>query len=135
MSLVQVAAAIIIKDNQVLIAQRPAEKHKGGYWEFPGGKIEASESAESALARELLEELDIHIADPAEFSEIRFDYPEKSVLLKFFLVTEFNGEPRGLEGQPVQWVAINQIENYQFPEANLPVVEKLLSMSDSKAEY
>lgn len=127
MSLVQVAAAIIYQNDQVLIAQRPSNKHKGGYWEFPGGKVEPLETAEQALGRELQEELDIIVHDEgvSPFSQVEFKYPEKSVLLHFFWVRSFKGEPKGMEGQPIRWVPFEHLEQYEFPEANLPVVKKL----------
>ena len=128
MNLIQVAAAVIYRDNQVLIAQRPSDKHKGGYWEFPGGKIEEGESDLSALARELKEEINIQVTQAKHFKDIQFDYPEKSVLLKFFLVTDFSGEAKGLEGQPVNWVAVDELKGYRFPEANVGVVEEVVSL-------
>jgi 8-oxo-dGTP diphosphatase len=127
MTSIEVAAGIILRDEQVLIAKRPNDKHKGGYWEFPGGKIEYQESPEAALFRELTEELNIVVKQSKPFSQIQFDYPEKRVLLSFFLVTEFSGEPQGLEGQEICWVAIQDLVNYQFPEANQPVVDKLIA--------
>lgn len=129
MPIIRVVAAVILRDNQVLIAKRPLDKHKGGYWEFPGGKIEAHETPEAALTRELAEELDIRINQCQSFSEVEFDYPEKTVSLKFFLVTEFKGEPQGLEGQAIRWVSVQDLANYQFPEANQSVVEQLMGLT------
>lgn len=126
---VQVAAAIIRRAENVLIAKRPMDKHKGGYWEFPGGKIEPGESPEIALAREITEEVSIIIRKPQLFSTIDFEYPEKKVSLQFYSVTEFTGKAEGLEGQEVRWVPVSQLANYQFPEANLPIVEALLAES------
>lgn len=128
MTTIRVAAAIILKDDLVLIAKRPEGKHKAGYWEFPGGKIEIGETPEQALAREIEEELAIHISDCEAFTEVAFDYPEKQVLLSFFLVTKFSGNPIGHEGQLVSWVKRAELTQYQFPEANIPVVKKLLSI-------
>lgn len=125
MPFIQVVAAIILKHDQVLIAQRPSGKHKGGYWEFPGGKIESGESEIAALRRELLEEINIEISAAEGFADICFDYPEKSVQLKFFTITDYDGDPIGLEGQQIRWVSRLKLSEYQFPEANLPIVEKL----------
>jgi 8-oxo-dGTP diphosphatase len=125
MSIIHVAAAIIIQNEKVLIAKRPEGKHKAGYWEFPGGKVEANETAEQALLREIHEELDIEIATCEFFKSIQFDYPEKKVRLEFFKVSKFKGTPKGMEGQLIEWVEINKLNNYQFPEANLDIVEKL----------
>lgn len=126
MSHIQVAAAIIMQDDKVLIAQRPADKHKGGYWEFPGGKIEPQESPIDALQREILEELNIHIKSADPFTEINFEYPEKKVSLKFFVVEKFSGTPEGMEGQPIKWVPRMELVDYRFPEANQVVVEQLV---------
>ncbi|MCW8879159.1 MAG: 8-oxo-dGTP diphosphatase MutT [Kangiellaceae bacterium] len=126
MSHIQVAAAIILQDDKVLIAQRPADKHKGGYWEFPGGKIDPPESPVEALRREIFEELNIHIKSADPFTEINFEYPEKKVSLKFFVVENFSGTPQGMEGQPIKWVPRLELVDYRFPEANQPVVDKLL---------
>lgn len=124
---IRVAAAIILKNSQVLIARRPVDKHKGGYWEFPGGKIESSETAEQALIREIAEEVNIQIESVELFEEIRYTYPEKVVHLLFFACLNFTGEARGLEGQEVRWVEKSELSQYQFPEANQPIVEKLLN--------
>src|ERR1700730_13645557 len=89
-------------ENEVLIARRPSHKPGGGFWEFPGGKIEPNESAVEALVRELYEELGIQCNQNAfkELLNYHFDYPTHSVFLKFFLINEFIGTPKGMEGQP-----------------------------------
>ena len=126
-NVVKVAAAIIRQDDKVLIAKRPKDKHKGGYWEFPGGKIESNETATQALQREILEELAITIELPVAFHKLEFSYPEKTVELDFYLVESFSGEPQGLEGQEICWANIDSLSQFKFPEANVPVVDKLLS--------
>jgi len=126
MSVVKVSAAIILQDKKVLIAKRPEGKHKAGYWEFPGGKIESDETAQQALYREIKEELDIEIINPEIYHQVEFQYPEKKVSLEFFKITNFNGEPKGLEGQIIRWVILSELNLYQFPEANLAVVEQLI---------
>ncbi len=128
MKAIQVVAAIIFVNNQFLIAKRPVGKHKAGYWEFPGGKIEVGEEVEAALFRELKEELNIEIDQPSKFSEVSFEYPEKRINLQFFIVKQFKGEPIGLEGQIIKWVTKAELSNYQFPEANIPVVKMLLDL-------
>ena len=127
MSTIKVAAAIILQKDKILIARRPEGKHKAGYWEFPGGKIEVNETAEQALFREIKEELNIDILNSKFYTQVSFEYPEKKVQLEFFIVTEFIGEPQGMEGQSIDWVEINKLHQYQFPEANLSVVQKLQS--------
>lgn len=130
MSVVKVVAAIILKESQsgqfqVLIAKRPLDKHKGGYWEFPGGKVEVDETDSHALSREILEEINLTIEQPEFFETIQFNYPEKIVLLKFYLVTEFSGIEKGLEDQEIKWVSVEELKDFQFPEANQPIVERL----------
>ena len=90
-------------DGQVLFAQRPAGKPYAGYWEFPGGKIEAGESADAALVRELHEELGIVVTEAAPWITQRHDYPHAWVELRFFVVTGWEGEVHPQEGQQVAW--------------------------------
>lgn len=125
MALHVVAAAIINERDQLLIALRPDHLDQGGLWEFPGGKCEPGEQAESALRRELQEELDITPTKFEPLIKVRHHYPDKEVLLDVWLVTDFNGTPHGKEGQQVRWVNRGQLQDYTFPEANLPVLKAL----------
>lgn len=126
MKRIDVVAGVILRDQQVLIALRPTDKHKGGYWEFPGGKIEPGEATEAALARELKEEINLAVTACEPWQEISHDYPDKAVYLHFWKVTGFTGEAQGLEGQEVRWVSISALDGYQFPEANVPVMKALM---------
>jgi 8-oxo-dGTP diphosphatase len=127
---VHVAAAVIVGvDGNILIARRPDHVHKGGLWEFPGGKVEDGESVQVALARELEEELAINVLGAEPLLNVHHTYPEKAVLLDVWRVTEFSGEPRGNEGQLITWVAVDQLEDYLFPEANQPIIDALKSSS------
>ncbi|MBZ2189673.1 Nudix family hydrolase [Alcanivorax sp. JB21] len=122
-----VVAAIIRHpdDGSILLSQRPAHKHQGGRWEFPGGKVEPGETLDAALARELEEELGLRVTACRPFMTIEHDYPELSVRLCFREVTAFTGVPHGREGQPVHWFAPSQLAELTFPEANRPVVSAL----------
>ena len=123
MTRIEVAAAVIRgSDGRVLIARRPLDKHQGGLWEFPGGKIEPGERAEAALARELREELGIEVRQARRLIRIHHDYPDKHVLLDVWEVTDFDGEPHGAEGQPLAWVRSQDLPGYEFPAANRPIV-------------
>ncbi len=123
MKRMHVAAAVIRRaDGAVLIAKRGEEQHQGGLWEFPGGKLEAGESVEQALARELNEELGIRPTAQRPLIQVRHDYPDKQVLLDVWEVSAFAGQPHGAEGQPLAWVAPRQLPEYQFPAANQPIV-------------
>ena len=123
MKRIHVAAAVIRgKDGQILIAKRCDDKHQGGLWEFPGGKVEAGETAQAALARELEEELGILVTTARPLIQVRHDYPDKHVLLDVWDVSAFTGEPHGAEGQPLAWVSAKQLSEYEFPAANRPIV-------------
>ncbi len=126
MKRVHVAVGVILDpDNHVLLAKRPEHLHQGGKWEFPGGKVEANESTSDALIRELKEEVNLDVSDTEPLMTISHDYPDKQVLLDIHTVKSFTGEAKGLEGQLVEWIALADIENYEFPEANKAIVEAL----------
>jgi 8-oxo-dGTP diphosphatase len=120
---VHVAVGVIVSDTRILISRRARESHQGGLWEFPGGKVEAGESVQLALARELEEELGIQIGPVTPLLELRHDYGDKSVLLDVWLVESFCGLARGCEGQPLLWVTPAELGSYDFPAANVPIVE------------
>ncbi|MDH1443678.1 Nudix family hydrolase [Pseudomonas sp. GD03721] len=123
MKRVHVAAAVIRGvDGRILLARRPEDKHQGGLWEFPGGKVEEGETVHAALARELQEELGICPQAARPLIQIRHDYPDKQVLLDVWEVSAFSGEPHGAEGQPLAWASERQLLDYQFPAANKPIV-------------
>lgn len=128
--IIQVAISVIVNQkNEVLISKRSADVHQANRWEFPGGKIESNESPELALSRELKEELGIDVVDSRFLTLLEYDYGDKKVCLHAFIVTKFFGLPLGLEGQPIQWVKISALQNYQFPDANLPIIN-LLQLPD-----
>lgn len=122
-----VVAAGIIRDGcgHLCLSRRPPHKHQGGLWEFPGGKVEEGEAVADALARELHEELGIDVAASAPFMTVIHQYPELCVTLHFRDVTHWQGEPRGREGQPVEWVPLSALSGRAFPAANQPVATAL----------
>lgn len=127
MKSVHVAVAVIQRSNgEICISKRADHQHQGGLWEFPGGKVEADEDITEALDRELHEELGIRVLAHRPLIEIHFEYPDKHVFLDVHIVHEFTGEAHGREGQPVQWVPLTELENYQFPAANKGILEALL---------
>ena len=122
---IDVVAAVIRRGNTFLIAQRPAHKHKGGCWEFPGGKIESGESNRQALTRELKEEIGITIGSARPFIKVTHQYAEKIVVLDVWLVGSFEGEPAGLEGQPLKWITTREIDDHVFPEADVAILNAI----------
>jgi 8-oxo-dGTP diphosphatase len=104
-TVMHVMAGILLDDTgRVLLAQRPAGKHLAGFWEFPGGKLEADETPLAALARELLEELGIHVRSAEALIRLPWRYGDRELLLDAWRVSSWRGEPRSLEAQPLQWM-------------------------------
>lgn len=123
---IHVAAGVILNAaNEVLLALRPKDKHQGGLWEFPGGKVESGETVEAALARELLEELNLAVTACEPFLVSEHDYGDKQVKLDVWLVTQFQGQPHGREGQQLAWVTLAELSKLDFPAANQVVVAAL----------
>ncbi len=120
---VHVAVGVVLDTaRRVLITRRASNSHQGDLWEFPGGKVEAGENLLLALARELREELGIAIGRTSPLLEVNHDYGDKQVLLDVHVVWEFEGEARGLEQQPMAWVAPGDLARYRFPAANVPII-------------
>jgi 8-oxo-dGTP diphosphatase len=125
MKTVEVAVGVILKDNQVFISKRADKLHQGGKWEFPGGKREIAETMEQTLARELKEEIDIEVLNQKPLMVIEHDYGDKKVRLDIRIVDSFSGEPNNKEGQISRWVEVSSLQDYSFPEANAPIIERL----------
>jgi 8-oxo-dGTP diphosphatase len=120
-----VAGVIRREDGRLLITQRLADDTLGGYWEFPGGKVEPGEELKAALRREFMEELGIDTEIGAEIHSIVHAYPDRDVRLYFFEVKILAGEPRKLEVADLRWVTLDELMNYKFPEADLPLLKQL----------
>ena len=122
--IIHVAAAAIVNDNnEVLISRRAVDTHQGGLWEFPGGKLEAGESVEQALLRELDEELGIELKSYRPLIKVMHHYADKSVLLDVWKVDSFTGTPTANEGQPVRWCSVDQLDAKEFPAADVPIIQ------------
>ena len=127
MKILQIAVGIIRNDaGEIYITQRAADAHMANKWEFPGGKIEAGETAVEAMIRELEEEVGITASEPQLFDKLEYAFPDRHITLWFWLVENWQGEPWGKEGQPGRWVAQNALIADEFPPANAPVIEKLI---------
>ncbi|MGY3686079.1 8-oxo-dGTP diphosphatase MutT [Vibrio coralliilyticus] len=129
MKRIHIVAAIIFNSDQseVFITKRPDDKHKGGFWEFPGGKVESDETIEQAIARELDEEVGIQVTEQSLFEHLEYDYPEKSLKFDFISVTRFENAPYGKEGQQGVWVPVPELADYAFPEANMPILRRVMN--------
>lgn len=147
MKRVHVAVGVVINQKgEILIAKRPEHAHQGGLWEFPGGKVEEGESLEQALRRELFEELGLTGGTLSPLLQIRHDYSDKSVLLDVCSIQHFDessivwrndvsvtgnathsggGVAIGKEGQPLCWVNSSELDLFQFPAANGPIVNAI----------
>ena len=135
-----VAAAICDDRGQVLVARRAQSAHQGGLWEFPGGKVEAGESRETALSRELQKELGITPSEMRTLICLTHHYPDKSVCLDVWKVSAFTGVPEGKEGQPLAWVAVDSLNPDVFPAANAPIIKavqfsELIAVSPAVATH
>jgi len=126
---IEVVAAIIRKGGEILITQRLDGVHLARLWEFPGGKVEAGESLEVALGREIREELGIKIRVDDEFFTVDHDYPTKSVRLHFFNCVILEGDAQALHVADLRWVKADDIDNYGFPAADRDLIRKLRSSS------
>ena len=120
-----VAGALFDATGRVLIAQRPAGKALAGRWEFPGGKLQADEDPYAGLVRELREELDVEVHAAARLIRYPHAYPERTVWLDMWIVTNWSGEPRGLDGQALKWVEPARLDEEDILEADQPIVAAL----------
>lgn len=118
------AVALIDVDGRVLLAQRPEGKSMAGMWEFPGGKVEATETPEAALIRELEEELGINTwascLAPLTFASHSYD--TFHLLMPLFVCRKWEGIPQGKEGQTLKWVIPQELKNYEMPPADIPLI-------------
>jgi 8-oxo-dGTP diphosphatase len=129
---IHVAVGVIWADGKILITQRAKQAHQGGFWEFPGGKLEPGESVQSALRRELQEEVGILVQDSTPLIKIDYRYPDKRVILDVWHVHAFGGTAAPHEGQPMRWVAPQQLQEFAFPAANQAII-KAVMLPDSYA--
>lgn len=114
-----VVAAVIERDGRVLIAQRNNSGQHPLKWEFPGGKVESGESPEAATVRELEEELGIQARIDREIGRYEYQYPGRSpILLIFFRVVEYEGEPRTLDFAQIRWESPERLRDYDFLEGD-----------------
>jgi mutator protein MutT len=122
---VRVVAAIIPQQGRCLLTRRPPGSHLAGYWEFPGGKIEAGENAAAALHRELLEELGVEVDAVELLWTIEHDYPEKRVELNFLAARIVTGIPQPLAASGIGWYHPREMRELPLLPADLVILERL----------
>ena len=131
MKVVSVAAcALIDVDGRVLLAQRPEGKSMAGLWEFPGGKIEAGETPEQSLIRELEEELGITVKEAclAPLTFASHSYPDFHLLMPLYVCRRWDGFVQAREAQQFKWVRPHELRNYPMPPADEPLISHLVAL-------
>jgi mutator protein MutT len=126
---IEVAAALVFRQGQLLITQRHPNAHLGGLWEFPGGKREPNETFEQCLIRELREELGIEVAVGELVESLTHEYPEKTVHLRFYRCRWTQHEPRPLGCPAFKWVTAAELNDHDFPAADARLLGKLCASS------
>lgn len=116
------------RGDEVLLGLRPEGHNLAGFWEFPGGKLEPGEEPEAALKRELMEELGIEADIGPVVLTSTHDYGDTGILLLFFEVNYWSGEPKTVHHNQLKWVKIDQLENENLPEANFKVLNRLIEI-------
>jgi 8-oxo-dGTP diphosphatase len=120
---IQVAVGVVTNsEGQILVAKRPDHWLGGGFWEFPGGKIEVNEDPKTALKRELLEEVGIVVEECTPLIKLIYDYPERTIMLHAWRVTLFSGQASGLEGQEIGWQTPQSLNEMNMLPANRAIV-------------
>ena len=121
------AVALVDADDRVLIAKRPEGKSMAGLWEFPGGKVDAGETPEAALIRELNEELGIDTVESclAPIGFASHGYDDFHLLMPLFVCRKWQGDPVPREGQELAWVRPNRLRDYPMPPADIPLIPVL----------
>lgn len=121
--LIVVAGILLNENKEVLIALRPLTATEPGLWEFPGGKVEPGETLEAALIREFQEEVGVLITGLNPFLTIEDVNERRHLVLNSFVITAFQNNPQGCEGQEIRWVKLNTLNQYHFPTANADIVK------------
>jgi 8-oxo-dGTP diphosphatase len=127
-----VAGGLFDDAGRVLIAQRPAGKPLAGRWEFPGGKLMDGEEPFAGLVRELHEELGVTVRAATRLLRYSYRYPERTVWLDMWLVTDWSGEPHPHDGQALAWVEASRLDEHDLLEADRPIVEALQRCAASR---
>ena len=123
---IEVTAALVQDEaGRYLITQRRRGSHLEGLWEFPGGKLEAGESHEAGLRRELREELAAEFEVNGLVETVRWEYPDRTIVLHFYACRVASGTVEPQEAQQMRWVAPDELPRYEFPPADLALIDRL----------
>jgi 8-oxo-dGTP diphosphatase len=125
-----IACVLIDGDGRILLARRPQGRAMAGLWEFPGGKMEAGETPEQCIIRELDEELGVRVK-PACLAPLTFAshaYDDFHLLMPLFVTRRWRGNPTPREGQELAWVRLGELRNYEMPPADRPLAAMLFDL-------
>jgi len=126
MDLIKVVCGIIFKDDLVLICRRKPETSLGGYWEFPGGKVEDGESNEESLLRELIEELNLKVKIKQHFFNTVHQYDNGAIELISFICESENIASESTDHDQLEWVKVSDLLGWKLAPADIPIAKKLI---------
>ena len=126
MAIIKVVCGIIFKDDLVLICRRKTEKSLGGYWEFPGGKVEDMESYEESLLRELIEELNLKVEIKQHFFDTVHHYDKNTIELISFICSTSGTVVASTDHDLIEWVKISDLLNWKLAPADIPIAKELI---------
>lgn len=127
MKTINVVAAVIMKEGKVFATQRGYGEFKDG-WEFPGGKVEAGESPEEALRREIREELEVEVNVGGLIDTIEYDYPAFHLSMKCYACTIAGGSPHLLEHEAARWLSADQLDSVAWLPADITLIPKIAGL-------
>lgn len=123
---IKVVAAVIVKENKILIARRKEGKHLEFKWEYPGGKVDNGENEKESLKRELKEELDISVSIDDYITESFYEYDKAKINLKAYFVKNYSGTIKLTVHDKINWIKIDELNNYEFAPADIPINNYLI---------
>ena len=130
---VDVVAALIRRENKIMICQRPTWKARALQWEFVGGKVEKGEELDEALVRECYEEIGVYVSVGDVFTEVEHCYPDISIHLYLFNCTIPEGEPQMKEHNDIRWVEPAELKCFEFCAADVDIIDKIIETEEGKA--
>ena len=123
---IKVVAAVIVKENKILIARRKEGKHLEFKWEYPGGKVDNGENEKESLKRELKEELDISVSIDDYITESFYEYDKAKINLKAYFVKNYSGTIKLTDHDKINWIKIDELNDYEFAPADIPINNYLI---------